>query len=76
MTPSVRGPAKGRHLAAEPDLQPVATWLDDPDGPNLVQRIRSGVLLVTLLTALGALTALALIVGGAVLLTGLRSAVQ
>jgi hypothetical protein len=76
LTRTVRAPEKGRHLAPEPEVELADTWLEDPDGPNLLHRVRSGVLLLTLLTILGALTALVLIVGGAVLLTGLRSAVQ
>jgi hypothetical protein len=76
LTRAVRGPAEGRHLAPEPELEPPDTWLEDPEALNLWQRVRSGVLLLALLTILGALTALVLIVGGAVLLTGLRSAVQ
>jgi hypothetical protein len=75
-TRAVRGPAKGRHLAVEPEVELIETWLEDPDAPNPWQRVRSGVLLLTLVTVLGALTALVLIGGGAVLLTGLRSAVQ
>ena len=40
------------------------------------RRVRSGILLVVLLTVLGAIAALVLIVLGAVVLSGLRSAVQ
>src|SRR5256885_2572270 len=40
------------------------------------QRIRSGFLLVTLITALGVATALVLLVAGAIIVTGLRTAVQ
>lgn len=40
------------------------------------RRIRSGVLLLVLVTALGALAALIVLVTGAVVLTGLRNAVQ
>src|SRR4051794_7874695 len=44
--------------------------------PTRARRVRSAVLLVTLLTALGAAAALVLIVAGAILLSGIRTAVQ
>lgn len=40
------------------------------------QRVRSGVLLVTLLTALGVAAALVLLVAGVIIVTGLKTAVQ
>jgi hypothetical protein len=50
------------------------------DGPRLTptpaRRVRSAVLLFTLLTFLGAVVALVLIVAGAIVLSGLRTAVQ
>jgi hypothetical protein len=76
LTRGVRGPDENRRPLIEPELDSADTWLEDPDALKPWQRIRSGVLLVGILTILGALTALVLIVGGAVLLTGLRSAVQ
>lgn len=44
--------------------------------PSVYRRIRSAVLLVVIVTVLGALTALLLVIGGAILLTGIRNAVQ
>src|SRR4051794_28782347 len=49
---------------------------DDEDDISQWRRVRSGVLLVTLLTALGVVVALVLLVAGAIILTGLRTAVQ
>lgn len=51
---------------------------DQVDAADLTrwQRIRSGVLLAALLTALGAATALVLLVAGVIIVTGLKTAVQ
>ena len=49
---------------------------DEQLTPTPQRRVRSAVLLVTLLTALGAAVALVLIVAGAILVSGLRTAVQ
>jgi hypothetical protein len=64
----------GRHRAPEPD----ATWvaIEDVERVPTGRRIRSGILLIVMLTVLGAIAALALVIGGALLLSGLRSAVQ
>jgi hypothetical protein len=70
----VTGNVVGRHLAPEP----VARWAASPDleGVSAARRIRSGVLLIVMLTVLGAIAALVLVIGGALVLSGLRSAVQ
>lgn len=73
---AVRGRAKGRRPPTTPEPDVSDTWVENPDDLKLWQRVRSGVLLLAIVTILGALAALVLIVGGAVLLTGLRSAVQ
>ena len=44
--------------------------------PSPLRRVRSALLLVVIVTVLGALTALLLVIGGAILLTGVRNAVQ
>lgn len=48
----------------------------DVEAPTVGRRIRSAILLMAILTALGAIAALVLVIVGAVVLTGLRSAVQ
>jgi hypothetical protein len=64
----------GRHLAPEAD----ETWapIADVGTASTVRRIRSGILLIVMLTVLGAIAALVLVICGALLLSGLRSAVQ
>jgi hypothetical protein len=70
----VGGEASGHDSASA--IAAAARWTDHSLQPELWQRIRSGVLLAALLTVLGALAALVLVIGGAVLLSGLRTAVQ
>jgi hypothetical protein len=62
------------HGALEPD----ALWgpLKEVERVPAGRRIRSGVLLIVMLTILGAIAALVLVICGAVVLSGLRSAVQ
>jgi hypothetical protein len=64
----------GRHRRPQPD----ATWaaIDDVEGVSTGRRIRSGILLIVMLAVLGAIAALVLVIGGALVLSGLRSAVQ
>jgi len=50
--------------------------LESVDRPSALRRVRSGVLLLVLLTVLGAFAAHCIVIGGAIVLTGLRSAVQ
>ena len=49
---------------------------NEPLVPSIYRRIRSALLLIVIVTVLGALTALLLVIGGAILLTGVRNAVQ
>ena len=51
-------------------------WMNDAMVPSALRRIRSAMLLIVIVTVLGALTALVLVIGGAILLTGIRNAVQ
>ena len=71
-------PVARRVGAAHPTLDEDAKWgaLKDVEGVPLWRRVRSGFLLVVMLTLLGAIAALVLVICGAVLLSGLRSAVQ
>jgi hypothetical protein len=64
----------GGQRAAEPDL----TWgpTEEVEHVPAWRRIRSGVLLIVMLMVLGAIAALVLVICGAVILNGLRSAVQ
>ena len=55
---------------------PVFSLAEAVEAPALWTRIRAAVLLAALLTLLGAIAALLLLIGGAVLLTGLKNAVQ
>ena len=57
---------------------PDVAWrpVTDVERVPLWRRVRSGVLLIVILTVLGAIAALALVICGAVLLSGVRSAVQ
>jgi hypothetical protein len=64
----------GRHHTFEPDVTWAATT--EMEGVSAGRRIRSGILLIVMLTMLGAIAALVLVIGGALLLSGLRSAVQ
>ena len=62
--------------AAQAPAPPAIDWTHDPLAPTALRRIRSALLLVVIVTVLGALTALLLVIGGAILLTGVRNAVQ
>jgi hypothetical protein len=55
-----------------------ATWGAPKDVARVpaMRRLRSGILLMVMLTALGAIAALLLVICGAVIVSGLRSAVQ
>jgi hypothetical protein len=66
--------AVGRHLGQDDDVR----WLPTAEVGHVpvLRRIRSGFLLIVMLTVLGVLAALVLVIGGAVLLSALRSAVQ
>ena len=57
-------------------VPPSSRRMDVPLVPSVFRRIRSAVLLVAIVTVLGALTALLVVIGGAILLTGVRNAVQ
>ena len=71
----VRGASPG--ASSTPRLvPPVDRPVDVPLVPSVFRRIRSAVLLVAIVTVLGALTALLVVIGGAILLTGVRNAVQ
>jgi hypothetical protein len=72
--PATAAPPRGRATAPEP--LPAAAEVESVDEPGPWGRLRSAVLLLALLTVLGALAALVLLIGGAVVLTGLRNAVQ
>ena len=64
----------GRHRSPEPD----GTWalVQDVERVPAGRRIRSGILLIVMLTALGAIAALVIVICGALVLSALRSAVQ
>jgi hypothetical protein len=78
----VASSAVGRHLAPETEVEPevepdVVAGRERPAGRvSPWRRLRSGVLLVLMLTVLGAVAALVIVICGALLLSGLRSAVQ
>lgn len=83
---ALRGEPQDTKPATAGGVRVGAAGSDDGDGdegdadsqltPTRARRVRSAVLLVTLLTALGAVVALLLIVAGAILVSGLRTAVQ
>lgn len=64
----------GRHGASETDVRWRPT--EEVEHVPVLRRIRSGFLLIVMLTVLGVIAALLLVIGGAVLLSALRSAVQ
>lgn len=72
-TPSVE---RDRETAVQAAIPFPAAWGVRAVAPSPLRRIRSAVLLIVIVTALGALTALLVGVGGAVLVSGLRNAVQ
>jgi hypothetical protein len=72
-TPVVQGVVR-RQVAPDPEVSLLPTA--DVERTSMWRRIRSAFLLIMMLTALGAVAALVLVVCGAVLLSGLRSAVQ
>lgn len=79
--PATRPADGARGSAAAPVVAPSVVprsvdWTHDPMAPSVYRRIRSAVLLVAIVTVLGALTALLLVIGGAIVLTGVRNAVQ
>ena len=63
-----------------PELQPAipypAAWGERAVAPSPLRRVRSALLLIVIVTVIGALTALLVGVGGAILVSGLRTAVQ
>jgi len=67
---------RDRETAAQPAVPLPAAWGVRAIAPTPLRRIRSAVLLVVIVTALGALTALLVGVGGAILVSGLKGAVQ
>ena len=67
---------RGSAHATERPPRLVVAAVEPVESPRLRVRLRSAVLLLALLTVLGVLAALLLLVGGAVVLTGLRNAVQ
>ncbi|HEV3227618.1 MAG TPA: hypothetical protein VGZ52_12310 [Acidimicrobiales bacterium] len=70
-------PAAGRVRGAPAKIDPSLVIVEHESvTASAGQRLRSGLLLVLLVAFLGAVAALVLLVGGAVVLTGLRSAVQ
>jgi hypothetical protein len=71
----VRGRSSERR-AAQAFVPASAPGVDLPLVPSAFRRIRSAVLLVAIVTILGALTALLVVIGGAIVLTGVRNAVQ
>jgi hypothetical protein len=64
----------GGHVAPEPDV----SWVpaEEAEARSLWQRLRAACLLAVMLTVLGAIAALVIVVAGAVILSGLRTAVQ
>jgi hypothetical protein len=64
----------GQHRALEPEVDWAPTA--DVERVSVWRRVRSAFLLIVMLTILGAVAALLIVVLGAVLLSGLRSAVQ
>ena len=64
----------GRHLAQEVDV----SWQPTEDVVQVTawRRIRSAIVLAVMATILGAIAALVVVIFGAVVLSGLRSAVQ
>lgn len=68
------GNVGGRHLASDRG----ATWgpWREVEHVRAARRVRSGALLIVLLTVLGAIAALVIVICGALLLSALRSAVQ
>ena len=70
-------PAERDRETAVPAAIPFpATWGVRAITPSPLRRIRSAVMLVVIVTLLGALAALLIGVGGAILVSGLRNAVQ
>lgn len=76
-TPRAGGVRGSAALAAGgPAVAPAPVWINGAMAPSVYRRIRSAMLLIVIVTVLGALTALLLVIGGAILLTGVRNAVQ
>ena len=74
--PSGGAPALATSPAAPAPIAPLPDWTYEPLAPSLLRRVRSAFLLIVIVTVLGALTALLLVIGGAILLSGVRNAVQ
>jgi hypothetical protein len=74
-TPVARS-ASGRQVAVETTPAPAVTDAETDVRIGALRRVRSGVLLVIILTALGLIAGLVILVVGALVLNGLRSAVQ
>ena len=78
----VRGPGTGAAIEGAPAatapavVAPLPSWTYEPLAPSWLRRVRSAFLLVVIVTVLGALTALLLVIGGAILVSGVRNAVQ
>ncbi|HEX4821095.1 MAG TPA: hypothetical protein VFV00_12910 [Acidimicrobiales bacterium] len=67
---------RDRETAIQAAVPFPATWGMRALAPTPLQRFRSAVLLIVIVTLLGALAALLIGVGGAILVSGLRDAVQ
>ena len=67
---------RDRETAVQAAIPFPAAWGVRAVTPTPLRRVRSAVLLIVIVTALGALAALLIGVGGAVLVSGLRNAVE
>ena len=74
--PATPWPEREREPGVPAAVPYPATWGVRAITPTPLRRIRSAVLLVVIVTLLGALAALLIGVGGAILVSGLRNAVQ
>ena len=74
--PEVIQPATSESGRGRAVRTPAFSLAEEVGAPTLWPRVRAAIALVALLTVLGAIAALLLLIGGAVLLTGLKNAVQ
>jgi len=74
--PATPQPERDREMVAQPVIPFPAAWGERAKAPSPLRRIRSALVLIAIVTALGALTALLVAVGGAILVSGLRNAVE
>ena len=74
--PATAEPERDREAVVQPAIPFPAAWGVRATAPSPLRRARSALLLIVIVTVLGAVTALLVGVGGAVLVSGLRNAVQ